>query len=77
MKVVSRSTSGTVTATASTSPRSIVTPRIVKTCCWASIRSGTLDCEPPLHSRPTFCRMNDMPTAVISGASFGAERSGR
>ena len=36
-----------------------------------------LCCEPPCHSRPTFWRMNDKPTAVISGASFGAVRSGR
>ena len=34
-------------------------------------------CEPPSHSRPTFCRMKEKPTAVISGASFGALRSGR
>ncbi len=34
-------------------------------------------CEPPRHSRPTFWRMNENPTAVISGASFGALRNGR
>ena len=34
-------------------------------------------CEPPRQSRPTFWRMNEKPTAVISGASFGALRSGR
>ena len=29
------------------------------------------------QSRPTFCRMKEKPTAVISGASLGALRSGR
>ena len=36
-----------------------------------SIRSSMPSGEPPRHSRPTFCRMNEKPTAVISGASFG------
>ena len=40
------------------------------------IRSGTLIGEPPRHTSPTFCRMNENPTAVISGASLGAPRSG-
>ena len=52
-------------------------PKIVKTFCCAWIRSGTLDGEPPSQSSPTFCRMNENPTAVISGASFGALRNGR
>ena len=41
------------------------------------MRSSTLAGEPPSHSSPTFCRMKEKPTAVISGASFGALRSGR
>ena len=45
---------------------------------WLSwIRSGTPCGEPPSHSSPTFCRMNEKPTAVISDASLGAPRSGR
>ena len=55
---------------------SIVTPKIVTTVCCALMRSGMPTCEPPFHSRPTFCRMKEKPTAVISGASFGALRSG-
>ena len=31
----------------------------------------------PARVRATFCRMNDTPIAVISGASRGAWRSGR
>ncbi len=31
----------------------------------------------PARIWATFCRMNDMPIAVISGASRGALRSGR
>ena len=69
-------TSGTVTITASRSPWVIGTPRIVKSRSWDSIRSGTPRCEPPSQSRPTFCRMNEKPTAVISGASLGALRNG-
>ena len=41
------------------------------------IRSGMPSCEPPSHRRPTFCKMKEKPTAVISGASLGAERNGR
>ena len=37
----------------------------------------TPTCPGPFQSRPMFCRMNDTPMAVISGASFGASRSGR
>ena len=59
------------------SPCVIGTPRIVEYCAWESIRSGTLRCEPPSQSRPMFCRMNENPTAVISGASLGALRNGR
>ena len=44
-------------------------------CEW--IRSGTARCEAPSQRMPTFCRMNEKPTAVISGASFGAPRNGR
>ena len=52
------------------------TPRNVNSVSCDSIRSGTPRCEPPSQSRPTFCRMNEKPTAVISGASLGALRSG-
>ena len=76
MKFVMTSSSGIVTPTDSTSAFSIVTPKIVKSVCCAFTRSGTPCWLPPFHSRPTFCRMNDMPTAVISGASFGALRNG-
>ena len=55
----------------------IVTPSTVNSVCWASTRSGTPCWLPPFQRRPTFCRMKDMPTAVISGASFGALRRGR
>ncbi len=77
MNAVSRKTSGTVTTTASTSAREMVTPAMSISDFWASIRSGMPFCEPPSHRMPTFWRMNDMPTAVISGASFGALRNGR
>ena len=33
--------------------------------------------DAPIQRMPTFWRMNDIPTAVISGASFGADLSGR
>ena len=52
------------------------TPPMVNTTFCAPIRSVTLCWEPPRHSRPTFCRMKEKPTAVISGASLGALRSG-
>ena len=77
MKVTSAITSGAVTATARMSPRVISTPPMVKTSCWEWIRSGTLCWPPPYQSRPTFWRMNENPTAVISGASLGAPRNGR
>ena len=54
-----------------------LTPPIVKRWCCASTMSGTLRCEPPSHSKPTFCRMKEKPIAVINGASLGAPRSGR
>ena len=44
---------------------------------WDPIRSGTRRGQPPYQSETTFCRMNDIPIAVISGASFGALRNGR
>ena len=50
---------------------------MVNTGVCAPIRSGTLCGEPPCQSRPMFCNMNENPTAVISGASLGALRSGR
>ncbi len=77
MKVVSSSTSGIVVATESTSPWLTSTPPIVKRFFCGSTSSGTPSCEPPIQRMPTFWRMNDMPTAVISGASFGAVRNGR
>ncbi len=66
-----------MTATARMSAREITTPPMSMTAFCASIRSGMPFCEPPSHRMPTFCRMNDMPTAVISGASLGALRNGR
>ncbi len=33
--------------------------------------------DAPIQRMPTFCSTNDMPTAVISGASLGADLSGR
>ncbi len=68
--------SGTVTTTAKTSECSIPTPKMVKYTSWEPIRSGTLS-GVGRHSRPTFWRMKLIPMAVISGASFGALRSGR
>ena len=64
--------SGIVTPTASTSPLVMSTPPMAKSSCCEWIRSGMPCCEPPRQSRPTFCRMKEKPTAVISGASFGA-----
>ena len=55
----------------------ISTPPMTKISFCDRIRSGMPSCEPPSHSRPTFWRMNENPTAVISGASLGALRSGR
>ena len=77
MNAVMAISSGMVTPTASTSPLVISTPPIVNSSFCESIRSGMPSCEPPSHSRPTFWRMNEKPTAVISGASLGALRSGR
>ena len=51
-------------------------PNVVTRWFWEPIRSDA-EVEPPFQSSPTFWRMKDMPTAVISGASFGAPRSGR
>ena len=75
--VVSSITSGIVATTASTSPREMESPSGENSSCCAWMRSGTPRWEAPIQRMPTFCRMNDMPTAVISGASFGAPRSGR
>ena len=77
MNQVSANTSGIITANASMYPRRIGTPPMVNTVCCAWIRSATHCGVPPRQSRPTFCRMNEKPTAVISGASLGAFRSGR
>ena len=72
----SASSSGTVTATAKTSECSIATSKIGKYSFCEPIRSGDAS-GVGRHSRPTFWRMKLMPIAVISGASFGALRSGR
>ena len=41
-------------------------------------RTGsTAVCDGPSRTRPTFCRTNDMPIALIKGATRGALRSGR
>ena len=77
MKVVIASTSGIVTAIASMSPWVMLTPASETSSSCESMRSTMPCCEPPRHSSPTFCRMNEKPTAVISGASLGALRSGR
>ena len=77
MNQVSANTSGIITAKARMYPRRIGTPPMVNTVCCEWIRSGTLCGEPPRQSRPTFWRMNEKPTAVISDASLGALRSGR
>ena len=77
MKAVSRKTSGTVAITASRSPREMDRPTMLNTSSCDPIRSGTLRWEAPSHRIPTFCRMKEKPTAVISGASLGAPRNGR
>ena len=77
MNHVSSSTSGIVAAIASTSERRTTAPEIWNTTSFWWIRSETPTGEPPIHSSPTFCRMNENPTAVIRGASLGALRSGR
>ena len=76
MKRTSTITSGIVTTAARTSPWLMLIPKTVKKMSCESIRSGTLVWEPPSQSRPTFCRMNEKPTAVINGASLGAFRNG-
>ena len=77
MNQVVANTSGIITAKATRYPRKIGTPPMVNTARCAPMRSAT-DCGlPPRQSRPTFCRMKENPTAVISGASLGAFRSGR
>ena len=73
----SRSSSGTVTAIASTSPCVTETPATSKSSFWDLIRSGAACCAGPSQRMPTFWRMNENPTAVISGASLGALRNGR
>ena len=77
MNGVITSSSGIVTPIASTSPLLIETPPMSKSSFCARIRSVMPSGEPPSHSRPTFWRMNENPTAVISGASLGALRNGR
>ena len=77
MNWVSSSTSGIVTPIAITSALVTSTPATSNSTCWERIRSGTLNCEAPNHRTPTFWRMKEKPTAVISGASLGALRSGR
>ena len=64
-------------ATASTSPCEMDTPPMLKSSFWALIRSGMPSGEPPIQRMPTFCRMNEKPTAVINGASLGADLKGR
>ena len=77
MNAVIRRTSGIVTPSASRSPLVMpISPSEMTSCCelmTSSMPSG----EPPSQSRPTFWRMKEKPTAVISGASLGALRSGR
>ena len=77
MNAVISSSSGIVTPIDSRSPLVMTMPPIVSSSFCDRIRSAMPSYEPPRHSRPTFCRMNEKPTAVINGASFGAPRSGR
>ena len=65
-----------MTATANTSERTTSTSKMVNSVFWDPIRSGT-EAGSPYQSEPTFWRMNDIPIAVISGASLGAPRNGR
>ena len=76
MKVVSRKTSGIVTAIASRSPCVIVDAADLDEHVGLVDEVRDARRRAPSHSRPTFCRMKEKPTAVISGASLGALRSG-
>ena len=76
MNAVISSSSGIVTKIDSRSPFVMLTPKMSNSSCCELMRSVMPSCEPPRQSRPTFWRMNEKPTAVISGASFGALRSG-
>ena len=67
--------SGIVTPKAKTSERTTSTSRNVNSVFCEPIRSGAAS-GVGRQSRPTFWRMKLMPIAVISGASFGALRSG-
>ena len=53
-----------------------VTPPIEKTCPLGST-FGMVTYSGPFHASATSWRMNDIPIAVISGASRGALRNGR
>jgi hypothetical protein len=77
MNAVISSSSGMVTKIESRSPLVIRMPPTEKISLCERTRSAMPSCEPPRHSRPTFCRMKEKPTAVIRGASLGALRSGR
>ena len=66
-----------MTPTASTSALRITIPNTVTITWFSLMRSGTPSGDGPSQSNPTFCRMKENPTAVMSGASFGALRSGR
>ncbi len=77
MNVVSSRTSGIVVRDREHVALVHLTPPIEKRSFCGSTSCGTPSCEPPIQRMPTFWRMNDMPTAVISGASLGADLSGR
>ncbi len=76
MKVVSIRTSGIVRPIDSASARSTRMPPIVNSSSRPWTRSGTPTGDAPIQSCPTLWRMNEKPTAVISGASLGAPRNG-
>ena len=67
-------TSGIVAAIASRSPREMESPATLNSSFCEPIRSGTPRCEAPSQRMPTFCRMNEKPTAVISGRQLGRAR---
>src|SRR3712207_7942129 len=46
------------------SPLVIVMSPSSMSACWELMRSAMPSGEPPFQSRPTFCRMNEKPTAV-------------
>ena len=77
MNVVIAISSGIVRKIARRSPLVTSMPPITNSSFCERIRSVMPSCEPPSHSRPTFWRMKEKPTAVISGASLGALRNGR